>query len=467
MPSYEESPAIGQRPSKKLRWFLVSLVILATLVGAWLVIDKWCQRLLQAAMRPARLAHEPLTVAEVEALRPKVPDAENMALTLLRAGDAIGVYENSAEFKSFSDQLPFEGTLPTPPFGTRLTAEQRKAAHTFLAGIAADLAEVKKAARSGKGRYPITWQAMPIATLLPFLSPHRRVVKSLCVEALAAAADERPDAAAAALQTALQTDAALAEQPTVFVAVIRATHVAVTVDTAARVISLGGLAESHLKALQNQLADIEHAWSIHFAMLSERAATCESLAVAYRDRDASLATGAMKLGAIGVIPGTPYLDQEALWRLCSTLCDATRLEPLAALQRVKTLESEIQRLPQFCIGARFLTPCLSHEFALWFRTLGVIRATQAALAAERFRLARGHWPDALADLVPAYLGAVPADPFDGKPLRYVHDARGIRIWSIGEDVKDDGGEVEGYTKLKKASDFGAFLVNPDLRGREL
>jgi hypothetical protein len=49
-------------------------------------------------------------------------------------------------------------------------------------------------------------------------------------------------------------------------------------------------------------------------------------------------------------------------------------------------------------------------------------------------------PATLADLVPAYLAAVPIDPWDGKPIRYATTATGATIWSIGRDGKDDGGK---------------------------
>ena len=39
-----------------------------------------------------------------------------------------------------------------------------------------------------------------------------------------------------------------------------------------------------------------------------------------------------------------------------------------------------------------------------------------------------------------YLKAVPLDPFDGKPLRYKKLSPGYVVYSIGEDLSDDGGQ---------------------------
>src|SRR5207253_3028151 len=41
-----------------------------------------------------------------------------------------------------------------------------------------------------------------------------------------------------------------------------------------------------------------------------------------------------------------------------------------------------------------------------------------ALAIERYRLKNHDWPEKLADLCPEFIKAVPADPYDGKSLRY-------------------------------------------------
>ena len=56
---------------------------------------------------------------------------------------------------------------------------------------------------------------------------------------------------------------------------------------------------------------------------------------------------------------------------------------------------------------------------------------KAWLAAGRYRLGHGRFPEQLPeDLV---------DPFDGKPLRHSLDDGALKIWSVGQDLDDDGG----------------------------
>jgi hypothetical protein len=67
---------------------------------------------------------------------------------------------------------------------------------------------------------------------------------------------------------------------------------------------------------------------------------------------------------------------------------------------------------------------------------------RTGIAVERYRNARGGIPEKLSDLVPAYLPAVPLDPWDGKPLRYKKLDKGYVIYSVGSDRKDDGGSAD-------------------------
>jgi hypothetical protein len=77
------------------------------------------------------------------------------------------------------------------------------------------------------------------------------------------------------------------------------------------------------------------------------------------------------------------------------------------------------------------------------------RMALTVCALHRYRLAHGgSFPEELAQLIPDYLDAVLLDPIDGMPLRYermsgaeAEAVGGFRLYSIGFDASDDGGEV--------------------------
>lgn len=66
--------------------------------------------------------------------------------------------------------------------------------------------------------------------------------------------------------------------------------------------------------------------------------------------------------------------------------------------------------------------------------LAVHRALRVVIALHRYQLARGSLPATLEALAPAFLPAIPMDPFDFKPLRW--DASKRAVYSIGSDRKE-------------------------------
>jgi hypothetical protein len=65
----------------------------------------------------------------------------------------------------------------------------------------------------------------------------------------------------------------------------------------------------------------------------------------------------------------------------------------------------------------------------------------SAIGLKRYQLQHGRLPDALAELVPEFLPAVPIDPYDGKPIKYhPYDDGAFLLYSVGKDGADDGGD---------------------------
>jgi len=130
------------------------------------------------------------------------------------------------------------------------------------------------------------------------------------------------------------------------------------------------------------------------------------------------------------------------------------------------------RGPQWADGAIFY---LTHMFSslFWystdraalvhFRAIAYRRMAAGALAMRLYEIEHGRRPEALNDLVPAYLPAVPADPFsaDGAPIRYAPDKDKPVLYCLGPDGKDDGGAFavseRGAFDRERSPDFVLFL----------
>jgi hypothetical protein len=70
---------------------------------------------------------------------------------------------------------------------------------------------------------------------------------------------------------------------------------------------------------------------------------------------------------------------------------------------------------------------------------GFLAAARAAIAVERYQVVHGALPPVLDDCVPNFLASLPEDPYDGTPIRYSRQENGYIVYSIGEDLVDNGG----------------------------
>ncbi len=82
------------------------------------------------------------------------------------------------------------------------------------------------------------------------------------------------------------------------------------------------------------------------------------------------------------------------------------------------------------------------------------RITQIGLALLRHKAALGSYPASLAEIDSAFLPKIPLDPFTGQPLVYRPDGDGFLLYSLGENLADDGGTEESTDNNKsKAFDI--------------
>jgi hypothetical protein len=132
-----------------------------------------------------------------------------------------------------------------------------------------------------------------------------------------------------------------------------------------------------------------------------------------------------------------------------------RHEQLSALpyhesrQEWKRLSEEVHRGRLGGVLTSMVLPALSHLSDRAAKADAEHRLAVLAAAMWRYRLRQGAFPDKLESLVPAYLPAAPADPFTGRSMKLGRTADGKAvIYSIGEDLEDNGGQPFGKESRK-------------------
>lgn len=84
------------------------------------------------------------------------------------------------------------------------------------------------------------------------------------------------------------------------------------------------------------------------------------------------------------------------------------------------------------------------------RAVTLARLDQIAFALAAYRADHGSYPKRLAALVPKYIAKLPADLFTGRPFRYELEDEGFLIYSLGPNMKDNGGKDRRLDRDKAA-----------------
>jgi hypothetical protein len=120
-------------------------------------------------------------------------------------------------------------------------------------------------------------------------------------------------------------------------------------------------------------------------------------------------------------------------------------------------DREVNADPVRFLIPKVVMPALGGAAISMARDRAQLAAAAATCAALRWRLDHaGAWPARLEDLVPAYLPAVPEDPWSGAPARIAGEGTSFRIWSVGEDGIDDGGDPDAVDPARDEAGASTF-----------
>jgi hypothetical protein len=456
--------------SRHPKFFVMSLVVL---VGVLSIagLGQQARRSLARRIAAIRAKGEPTTVQDLISRLPDIPDDENMTIALLPHCQTLG---NVKLGDGKDELLPLIGMARLGVSGEPMSAAQLDTSSWYLEQIKKERRGIHLALRKPHGHMKMKLSTPMITVVLPELSTVRQVSKIVNLEALVLAERGDSDAAADVLVDAFAVSVALNGTEFLINGLVQIAVDALALDTAERSINLCKFSEQALAKLQDSVRKRDGAVNLRAMYETER--------VMFLDTFAWLRSGGGQVSAFGppsssmvaqawqYVPVLPALDAAGGLDHYSRLVDAVREPSMETIRAVQAMDPTVAQLPIYCIFSKLLVPSLSRCAVLWVRSIGQNRALQAAIAAERHRVITGRWPDALQELAPRYLDAVPLDPFDGKPIRYAKIPEGIKTWTISDEFnnQDDGGDVcrlEKQTASRKPRDFGWVILNPELRGK--
>lgn len=113
--------------------------------------------------------------------------------------------------------------------------------------------------------------------------------------------------------------------------------------------------------------------------------------------------------------------------------------PESLMKAAAVADRLAQRVPKHYVYSGVMLYILPRYVSKFQFDIAELGSARVAMAVERFRIERDRLPDTLDELVPAFVDAVPLDPFDGRRLRYRRTGNEFCVYSVGRNRADDGG----------------------------
>ncbi|MBI3823304.1 MAG: hypothetical protein HY289_11595 [Planctomycetes bacterium] len=461
-------------PRRRRRWRIV-LAALALLIGvpllywgytAWSTHAAWEEAEAEAALDLPRWK-----LTELEADRPQIADEDNAALHInavrRKGGGPVAGAKN------------YEKIFENLPPNAQLNSQQLELLKTELAKIAGPVAEARKLKDMPRGRFPITLADNFICTLIPDHQEARRVMDWLQHDAMLLAEEGETDKAIDSCRAILTAGRSFQDDPFLMAVLIRLAFQNASTVTLERVLAQGPASEASLVAMQVALDREIKETPLVNAMRGERAG--------YHHLFENIRAGKVEAGWLSMgmrmnvgntwdnielwladrYPSTALKSYPELLRLMNRAVEISKKPYHERAPLMKDWEADLKKIKNPI--ARLFLPGLATVSQREGRMQALMRSALVAVACERYRLrhAKHDWPAALDDLVKAkLLDVIPADPFDGQPMRYRRTKEGIVVYSVGFDLADNNGKIDRERVMDAGVDIGFRLWNVDRRRQD-
>jgi hypothetical protein len=427
---------------------------LALLIGVLVYFQRSASERLRLAVEELGRTDPGWQLPDVEAARREIPPGENSALRIEAITAALPKSWPSPDVGDLLRGAPPE--LLSPADYARLQSE--------MAPLAGVLAEARKLAEMPYGRFPLVLPRNPMAMLLHGQQESRRVASLLAydVRQLTQARDMKQ--ALLSCLAGLNAARAVGDEPLIVSQLIRIAGTLVACASAERALAQGEPDPADLEKLQHALELEEQDNGLLAALRGERAVLHQVLTlIEDSELDARQLASATEGGSVmnRFFAAKARYDARAehpeILALITERIEAAK-KPLHEQVAVdRAFEARMRDQARTHRLAAALLPAVEKVSQSFRREYANLRCLTALVAVERFRRAKGRWPESLEELRPDFQAEIPPDPYDGKPLRYKRLADGVVVYSVGPDGTDDGGALDRDNPVRAGTDLGCQL----------
>jgi hypothetical protein len=480
-----------------LRWGLIGLAVLVTLVAVLVTEEDWRGKHDWEACRHAAEARgERFDVASV--IPPVVPDDQNffcapiVAETLesernmepseQRATNAVNrlnfdiyrrqyidsITENDITWQrgKLTDsnllkqwQTAFRTFSATPEGKTNgfpVAAQSQTPAADVLLALSIfnpALEELRQASLRPYARIPLHYENGfdSVGELLPWLANMKRSAHFLQLRMLAELQNNQGDQALADLELLLRLNDSVRQQPFLISQLVRIAILQYLLQPFYEGLAQHDWSDAQLLDLEQALAKEDFLADYQFVLNGEKLFAIEKFErqrITRQMRSVEDNSDIIVTNSLVWWPDAMFYQNE----LCFAQLDESMsaiiekenrlVAPTALSEFLANVQVQRQHYSPYKVLALAMAPAVASSVKKFAFAQFDVDVARVACALERYRLAHGEYPATLDALAPQFIEKVPHDIIGGQPLHYrlADDGRFV-LYSVGWNAKDDGGTV--------------------------
>jgi hypothetical protein len=294
------------------------------------------------------------------------------------------------------------------------------------------------------------------SSLLPILAELKRCTQVLQLRAVAELADGQNEKALDDVKLMLYLNNSLRNSPFLISHLVRIAIVAIDLQPIWEGLAEHKWSDEQLVALEAELAKVDFLADYGFTMRGERAFAIASFENQRRTRelvsskvDAKGEHAGLVTNKLTFMPSAYFYQNELAiarmqqqWILPLVDTNSRVISPTAMQRANDAVHAEMKHYSPYIVQALMVFPAIGATVSKIAAIQSSIDLARVACALERYRVARGEYPETLDSLAPQFIAQLPHDIINGQPLHYRRTDDGqFILYSVGWNETDDGGQV--------------------------
>jgi len=404
---------------------------------------------LEAELQKFKQDGIPTTIEEINL--PEIPDEENGALVYKETFIIMDFLKE--KYKDEWQYIPYEGTVKWEDVPE---AEKKKVADLILRNPDfVKIYNLLEKASEMECQFLTKEDLRKGFTLtLPYLAKLRSCCRLLAAKAETETAGGNINAALSACLAGLKIPKSLSEEQTLISQLVRIAMDAITLSATGSVLEKGEGDRELYQLLIHEMENERKGNLIQFTLMMEVVAVRQqfsdfrkqNIKETERFLNSSIAS---EKDSVRIYYENNHEEfwneQETTYlQMMRKVINLGRKPFWEAKEQLGRFDGELSQIPkEKGLLAQYFLPAITRTYFQEAKIDARLGAAEIGIANRIYRQKYGKFADSLDQLTPEILPALPLDPFTGKDYVYKKTNKGFIVYSVGENLADDGGAEKG------------------------